>query len=265
MKQREGPSKASTQLEDTLKRQFGDGVCFVEVDNYVSIGCFGGASQPVDVSLHDNAEIFRVPVQREVDAVIVRFDVQREGHGKVRVVTGNMHIVCRRRPPSIAQRQSAVRALRVHLDGMAVRSRTRRSCESWLATTKLNSRELQEALQMVEDDEALWQVFATAADRNGDNVAVSGAEARFRPIAVGVPFADCGMRHDSHDAVAVVIEPRGASQPAEESLPPVPLSPVPSSTAETDWSLVPSATSEADWALSGSACHGVPGLSLIHI
>ena len=88
------------------------------------------------MSLHDNAEIFRVPVEGAVDDVIVRFDVQKEGHGRVHVVTGNMHIVCGRCPPSIAQRQSAVKALRVHLDGMAARSRTRRSRASWLATTR---------------------------------------------------------------------------------------------------------------------------------
>ena len=46
---------------------------------------------------------------------------------------------------------------------------------------------------------------AAFADLNGDHVAVSGAAARFRPIALGNSFHDRGMRNDSHDAVAVVI------------------------------------------------------------
>ena len=81
------------------------------------------------------------------------------------------------------------------------------------------------------DNEALWEVFASPADLNGDHVAVSGAAARFRPIVLGNSFHDRGMRNDSHDAVAVVItlreakkrktasdsqESRGALQPASE-------------------------------------------------
>ena len=51
------------------------------------------------------------------------------------------------------------------------------------------------------------------------------AAAFYLSLAIGVSFRDRGMRNDSHDAVAVVIEPRGASQSAEESLPPVPVWP----------------------------------------
>ena len=69
----------------------------------------------------------------------------------------------------------------------------------------LNSELTRQALQRHTDNEALWEVFASPADRSGDNVAVSGASARFRPIALGYSFEDRGMRNDSHDAVAVVI------------------------------------------------------------
>ena len=34
---------------------------------------------------------------------------------------------------------------------------------------------------------------------------MSGADARFRPIACGASYKDRGMRPDSHDAVGVVI------------------------------------------------------------
>ena len=79
----------------------------------------------------------------------------------------------------------------------------------------LNAQHAREAVQQHTDDEALWEVFASPADRIGDNVAVCGAVAHFRPIAVGASYQDRGMRNDSHDAVAVVITLRGASQPAE--------------------------------------------------
>eukprot|EP00959_Pyramimonas_sp_CCMP1952_P261548 5468604-Pyramimonas_sp.AAC.1 len=54
----------------------------------------------------------------------------------------------------------------------------------------LNSRQAREALQQHTDDEALWEVFASPADRQGDSVAVCGAVARFRPVAVGASYLD---------------------------------------------------------------------------
>ena len=44
-----------------------------------------------------------------------------------------------------------------------------------------------------------------------------GAAAKVITIPVGVSFEDRGMRNDQHDAVAVMLSVRGASQPAEES------------------------------------------------
>ena len=76
---------------------------------------------------------------------------------------------------------------------------------SMVGDNTLDSQQVREALQRHTDDEALWEVFASPADRIGEHVAVSGAAARFRPIALGYSFADRGMRNDSHDAVAVVI------------------------------------------------------------
>ena len=67
----------------------------------------------------------------------------------------------------------------------------------------LDAQQAREALQRRTDNEPVWEVFASPADLIGDNVAVSGAAARFRPIALGASFLDRGMRNDSHDAVAV--------------------------------------------------------------
>ena len=85
-----------------------------------------------------------------------------------------------------------------------------------LGDNNLNAQDVRKALQRRTDDEALWEVFASPADLIGDNVAVCGAVATFQPIAVGASYRDRGMRNDSHDAVAVVITLRGASQPAEK-------------------------------------------------
>ena len=212
---RQGLSKAKIHVEDILKKPFGDSVRFAEVNNYLSLWGFGGASQPALVSLHGDTKIYQVPIGRQVDAVIARFDVQTSGHGRVHVVTGNMHIVCAEHPPSVLTRQRAVRLLRLHLDGLEAPEVDTPVVRIMVGDNNLNSQQAREALQRHADDEALWEVFASPADRIGDNVAVCGAVARFRPIAVGASYLDRGMRNDSHDAVAVVITLRGASQPAE--------------------------------------------------
>ena len=212
---RQGLSKAKIHVEDILKKPFGDSVRFAEVNNYLSLWGFGGASQPALVSLHGDTKIYQVPIGRQVDAVIARFDVQTSGHGRVHVVTGNMHIVCAEHPPSVLARQRAVRLLRLHLDGLEAPEVDTPVVRIMVGDNNLNSQQAREALQRHADDEAFWEVFASPADRIGDNVAVCGAVASFRPIAVGASYLDRGMRNDSHDAVAVVITLRGASQPAE--------------------------------------------------
>ena len=61
---------------------FGDSMCLAENDNYLAVWGFGGASQPVDVSLHDRAETYQVPIGRDVDAAITRFDVVTSSIGQ---------------------------------------------------------------------------------------------------------------------------------------------------------------------------------------
>ena len=99
---RQGLSKAAINVEDILTKPFGDSIRFSEVDNYWSLWGFGGASQPAVVSLHGDTDIYHVPIGRQVDAVITRFDVQTSGHCKVHVVIGNMHIVCGARAPEVS-------------------------------------------------------------------------------------------------------------------------------------------------------------------
>ena len=91
------------------------------------------------------------------------------------------------------------------MDGLAAPERDTPVVRIMVGDNNLDSQQACEALQRHTDDEALWEVFASPADRSGDNVAVSGASARFRPIALGYSFEDRGMRNDSHDAAAVVI------------------------------------------------------------
>ena len=97
----QGLRRAHIHVEDILQEPFGDSVRFAEINNYLGVWGFGGASQPAVVSLHGDAQIHRVPVGRELDVVITRFDVQTSGHGKAHVVVSNMHIVCGTSPPAI--------------------------------------------------------------------------------------------------------------------------------------------------------------------
>ena len=151
---RQGLSKAAINVEDILTKPFGDSIRFSEVDNYLSLWGFGGASQPAVVSLHGDTDIYHVPIGRQVDAVITRFDVQTSGHGKVHVVTGNMHIVCGERPLSILTRQRAVRFLQVHLDGLEAPESDTPVVRLAVGDNNLTSQEAREAFQRHTDDEA---------------------------------------------------------------------------------------------------------------
>ena len=202
---RQGFKEAKIDVRHVLKEPFGDSVQHAEIDNYLAVWGFGGASQPAQVSLHGCAERYTVPIGRDVDAAITRFDVVKSGIGKCHVVVGNMHIVCSKsQHRTIATKQRAVRLLRDHLDGYV--------CEPDIPVVRimvgdnnLVSQHVREALQRETDTHPLWEVHAAKADFKGDHVAVSGAAARFRSIAVGESFKDRGMRHDCHNAVAVVI------------------------------------------------------------
>ena len=213
---RMGLDKAGIRVADILKKQFRDGVGVAEANNYLSLWGFGGASQPAVVSLHGDVEIYQVPIGRQVDAVIARFDVQTTVHGKWHVITSNMHIVCGVNPPSTVARQQAVTLLRQHLDGLLPPEPETPVVRIMVGDNNLDSDQVRQALQCQYDKEAEWEVFASTADRSGDNIAVSGAAARCRPIAVGASFKDRGMCNESHDAVAVVVTLRRASQPAEQ-------------------------------------------------
>ena len=214
---RKGLSRAAIDAKDILTKPFGDSVGFCEVDNYLSLWGFGGAPQPADVSLREDTYIYHVQTGRNIDAVISRFDVHIPGHDTVHVVVGNMHIVCGSSPPSIHTRQRAVRLLRLHLDGIAALLSTgepdTRVVRLIVGDDNLTAEEACEAFQRHTDDEALWEVFASVAERKGDHVAVCGAVARFKPIAVGASYRDRGLRNDAHDAVAVVLTLSSASQP----------------------------------------------------
>ena len=138
---RQGLSRAAINVADILREPFGDDVGFTVQHNYVSMWGFGGASQPVDVSLHGAAAIYWLPLGRDVHAAIVRFDVQINGYGTVHVITGNMHIVCGESPPSVPARQQMVDHLRQHLNSYrppssytrrSRRSRTREAPYSFL-------------------------------------------------------------------------------------------------------------------------------------
>ena len=91
---REGLTQAKIHLPDVLTGVFGESMKYAEIDNCVAVWGFrpGGASQPVQVSLHEPAQRYRVLSGRQVDAAITRFDVERRGIGKWHVVVGNMHI-----------------------------------------------------------------------------------------------------------------------------------------------------------------------------
>ena len=211
---RQGLRKAGIFAKDILTKLFGDGIGFSEVDNYVSLWGFGGAPQPAVVSLHGDTEIYRVPVGQDVDAVVARFDVQTSEGDEVHLVTGNMHIVCGRNRPSIVTRQRAVRMLRRHLDVLKAPEAQTPVVRLVVGDNNITSEEARHAFQRHTDDEPSWKVFAAPADGKGDNVAVCGADAYFRTVAVGASYSDRGMRNDARDAVAVVLTLPGASQPA---------------------------------------------------
>ena len=142
-----------------------------------------------------------------MDAVITRFDVQTSGYGKAHVVAANMHIVCSDNPPTIPTRQHVVRLVRQHLDGIAAPDPGTPVVRIMVGDNNLLPQQARQALQQCTANEPLWEVFAAAAGRQGDNVAVSGGSARVVPIAVGRSYGDRGMRNDAHDAVGVVITP----------------------------------------------------------
>ncbi len=198
---RRGLDDASISLKDILRKPLGESVCCAAVKNYEGMWDFGGAFHGTAFPRGD-PETFHVSRERDIDVVIAPFDAQKHGEGKVHVIIGIMHIVCRHKAPSILQRKKAVRALRDYLDGLAAPEGDAPVVRIMLGD---NNQQLQEALQCATDNESVWTVVATTVNLGGDNIAVCGAVARCAPIAVGASFQNRGMRNDTHDALAVEI------------------------------------------------------------
>ena len=214
---REGFRRAGINVTEILSKPFGDGIRFSEVDNYLTLWGFRGASQPAELTLCEDSKVYRPPSGRDIDAVISHFEVNKPGHDKFHVVIANMHIVCGKKPPTIQTRKRTVRHLRLHLDGLAkiLENLNEAVVVLVVGDDNLTFQEAREAYQRQQNDEKLWEVHATPADLKGDHVAVCGAVARFCSIAVGASFTDRGMRNDAHDAVAVVLTLPGAIQLGE--------------------------------------------------
>ncbi len=200
-------------VTDTLKQPFGERVCCSQVSKYLSAWSFGSDHQPVSVSLLGKPEIFHVPSQPEIDAMILRFDVRKRGHARVHVIAGNMHFPCNG-PASVLPRKVAVSALKGYLDGLAATEKDAPVVCIMLGDNHLDSQQAREAVQSTRNNEAVWTVVSSMANLKGDNMAVSGATSRIVPVAVGASFEDPGTCNGTHDALVVEITPSGASQPA---------------------------------------------------
>ncbi len=213
---REGLRRAGIQVGDILQKPFGNEIGFAEVDNYLSVWGFGGASQPAIVFQNGDATRHTVPAGREIDAVIQRFDVQ-VANQQWHVVVGNMHIVAgsKNAAPKDKTRQKAVSLLRDHLESIHPQDPATPVVRIMVGDNNLKKNDVKEALQRALSKDALWEVFSSDNDGGGDNIAISGAVAEFKAIAVGANFEDRGLRYDQHDAVAVRIFPRGVTLPAE--------------------------------------------------
>ena len=104
---RQGFRAANVNVGDLLKEPFGErNFEFVELDNNLAMWGFGGASQPSVVSLHGSPAVWPIPVGREIDAAVTRFDVNTSTNSKVHLVVGNTHIVCGRNAPSTATKNA---------------------------------------------------------------------------------------------------------------------------------------------------------------
>ena len=68
-----------------------------------------------------------------------------------------------------------MKALRLHSESLAAPEPDTPVVRMIVGDNNLNSRQVREALRHGTDDETLWDVFATTADRIGDAVAVCGA------------------------------------------------------------------------------------------
>ena len=142
--------------------------------------------------------------------MITQFDVETIGGSKCHLIVGNMQIRWDWPGGTMPQRQKAVEKLRERLESFRVPRAHLPVVRIMVGDNNLVSQHVREAVQPGILAHPLWTVYPAPADRQGAHVAVTGAAARFSPIAVGASFQDRGMRNDCHDAVAVVITTRTA-------------------------------------------------------
>ena len=124
--------------------------------------------------------------------------------------TSSLRISCGDKPPKVPVRQSIVKQLRVLLERYTAPTPGMPIVRLIVGDDNLSTDEAKEALQQVMDTDPLWMVYSAVKQGKGGHVAVTGATARFIPIAVGMHFHNRGMRCDQHDALCVELSVRGA-------------------------------------------------------
>ena len=213
----EGFGAVGVEVYDILSQPFGEDVLVQSQLNYMSVCGFSYGDVRAEF-IEETCMVHWLGVNEDVPAVITCFGIHAGGASQpaVYVVAANLHIVCGRNPPSISTRQSIVKQLRVFLEEFTAPTAGMPIIRLIVGGDNLSTREAKEALQQGRDTDLLWEVYSAVIRGRGDHVAVTGATARFIPIAVGMHFHNRGMRCDQHDALCVELSVRGASQPAKK-------------------------------------------------
>ena len=219
-----GLKSAGLSAQEMLASSFSKETFRVQqMNNYLAMWGFGGASQPASVSPQAPSTLlsylFRRNLGPEMLAVITPFLVRPRGGASkpatVFLVVGHVHIVSGKKGPTTVARQRAVHHLRVQLETFVPPKPVMRVVRMIVGNDELTTEEAQACLQRQREEDPVWEVLGTVAGRNGDHIAVCGAHARFRPIAVGASFKDHGMHNnEQHDAVAVELTFRAAPKRA---------------------------------------------------
>ncbi len=149
-----GLAAANIELDDILRNPFGERVCCDWAQNYVTAWNFFGARHD-NMTKRRESQIHTVPGTRNVRATVSRFDVKKDKHDTVHVISGNMHIVCATKAPSLQARRKAVKALADYLDSFVPDSdmpvaRAVRGVNNFVAD------EVRQALRLVTRNELAW-------------------------------------------------------------------------------------------------------------
>ncbi len=160
-----GLAAANIELDDILRNPFGERVCCDWAQNYVTAWNFFGARHD-NMTKRRESQIHTVPGTRNVRATVSRFDVKKDKHDTVHVISGNMHIVCATKAPSLQARRKAVKALADCLDSFVPDSdmpvaRTVRGDNNFLAD------EVRQAVQLVTRNELAWTGAQPGASGSG--------------------------------------------------------------------------------------------------